>query len=177
MRRELFIHFAFWFAFFVFVAIFRQYFSLSYWLFWLGGILGIFLPDLDHVIYVYFVKPQELTSQRVNYLVNRKELWRSVELLYETRNDRKGLIFHTAFFQVIFFIVTFWFLTSSGSPFGWGLVLSFSLHLIVDQIVDLNEMKSFDNWLKYSPWYLDYKNAMRYWYGAVALLLILGFFF
>lgn len=177
MRRELFIHFAFWFSFFVFVAIFRHYFSLNDWPFWLGGIVGVFLPDLDHIIYVYFVRPQELTSQRVNYLVNHKELWRSVELLYETRSERRGLIFHTAFFQIIFFVVTFWFLTSSGSLFGWGLVLSFSLHLIVDQAVDLMETKNFDNWLKYSPWYLDYKNGMRFWYGAVALLLVLGFLF
>lgn len=174
MKRELFIHFSFWFFFFVFVAIFKHFFALPYWSFWLGGIVGTLLPDIDHIIYFYFVAPTDLTSQRFNFLLQKKEIIRMITLLYETREERKNLIFHTAFFQVIFFIVTFWFLTSSGSLFGRGLVLAFSLHLAIDQLIDLTNLKSFDNWLKYSPWYLDYKNAMNYWYMTTGLLLVFG---
>lgn len=97
-------------------------------------------------------------------------------LLYETRSERRGLVFHTAFFQIIFFIVLFWFLTSSGSAFGIGLVLAFALHLAVDQLIDLNDLGNFDNWLKYSPWYLDYGKAKIYWYITMSLLLVFGFF-
>ncbi len=175
MKRELFIHFAFWFSFFVFISIIHKYFNFSYWPFWLGGIVGTILPDLDHLIYFYFVRPQDLTSQRVGYLVNKKEIGRSVELLYETRNERKDLIFHSIFFQLIFLVLTFWMMSSSGSYFGRGLVLAFALHLSIDQIIDLTELKSFENWLKNSPFYLNLRNAKIYCLATILLLCILGF--
>lgn len=174
MRREIFLHFTFWFSFFVFVTLINRYFSLSYWPFWLGGIIGTFLPDIDHLIYVFFLQPQELTSQRVNFLMNRHEVKRIVTLLYETRSERKGLIFHTAFFQIIFLVLTFWIITSSGSIFGKGIVLAFSLHILIDQIVDLTEMKTFDNWLRFSPWYLDLPKAKVYWLIMLILTLVFG---
>lgn len=175
MRKELFLHFAYWFSFFVFITLARHYFNLGYWPFWLGGITGIFLPDIDHVIYIYFVKPQELTSQRVNYLLDRHNLRRSVELLYETRTERHSLIFHSIFFQLIFLILTFWMMSSSGSLFGRGLVLSFALHLSVDQIVDLTELGSFDNWFTNLPVRLDLKQSQIYWLISLLIVLIFGF--
>ena len=174
MRREIFLHFAFWFSFFVFVTIAKKYFNITYWPFWLGGIIGTILPDIDHLLYMY-LRPQELTTQRVGYLINKHEIKRTFTLLYETRGERNDLIFHTAFFQVIFLVLTFWMLTSSGSYFGRGLVLAFSLHLLVDQIVDLTEMKSFANWTKYSPWQIDSTKAKFYWAGVLLLVLLFGF--
>lgn len=174
MRRELFLHFSFWFSFFVFISLVKHVFNLSYWPFWLGGILGTILPDIDHIIYFYFVRPTDLTSQRFNFLLQKRDIGRMITLLYETREERKELIFHSALFQIIFFIVTFWFLTSSGSLFGKGIVLAFSLHLVIDQIIDLSSMESFDNWLKNFPWPISYKNAQFYWIGSLVLLLFFG---
>lgn len=174
MRREIFLHFSFWFSFFVFVTLINKIFDLSYWPFWLGGIVGTLLPDIDHILYLY-LRPQELTAQRANYLLDKHEIKRTLILLYETRSERKDLIFHTAFFQLIFLVLTFWIITSSGSYFGRGLVLAFSLHLLVDQMVDLTEMGSFDNWLKYSPWYVDLTKAKMYWLSLVLLLCVFGF--
>ncbi len=175
MRRELFIHFSFWFSFFVFVAIVRHYLALPYWSFWLGGIVGTILPDIDHIIYFYFVSPTELTSQRFNFLAQKKEIGRMVQLLYETRSERGGLIFHSILFQLIFAVLTFLMMTSSGSIFGKGLVLAFFLHLVIDQIMDLTELGSFDNWLRNSPIRLDFRGARIYWTVSLAILLIFGF--
>ncbi len=175
MKRELFVHFSYFLSFFIFVSIIKGYLNFSYYSFWLGGIIGTFLPDIDHLLYLY-LRPQELTAQRVGFLIDKREVKRVVTLLYETRGERKNLIFHTAFFQIIFVILTFWMLSSSGSLFGKGLVLAFSLHLLIDQIVDLTETGKFDNWLKYSPWYLDLKNARIYVTVIVFLTLGLGFF-
>lgn len=155
--------------------LFKHYFAWSYWPFVLGGLVGVFLPDIDHILYVWFVKPTDLSSQRVNYLVNKSELWRSIQLLYETRSERRGLIFHTVFFQVIFLILTFWMMSSSGSLFGKGLVLSFALHLSVDQIVDLTETSSFDNWQRDLPFKLDLDKAKIYWLVVLLLVGIFGF--
>lgn len=174
MKRELFIHFSFWFAFFVLLAILRRYFALIYWPFWLGGLLGIVLPDVDHLIYVYFVKPTDLSSQRINYLVNKNEVVRGVQILYETRGERKNLIFHTIFFQAIFFVLTFWVLSSSASVFGKGLVLSFAMHLSVDQLIDLNDIGSLENWFNFLPFKFDLKQSKNYWMISTALTILLG---
>lgn len=174
MRRELFIHFSFWFAFFVAIAVFKNYFTLSHWPFWLGGLIGVVMPDIDHLIYVYFIKPTDLSSQRINYLINKKTLLRSVELMYETRTERRGLVFHTIFFQLIFFILTFWMLSSSGSYFGRGLVLSFILHLSIDQLIDLNDLKNLENWFTNLPFKLDLTQSKIYWRISTAIILLLG---
>lgn len=177
MRRELFIHFAFFISFFIFISLIKHYVSLDFWPFWLGGVFGTILPDLDHVIYFYFISPSDLTSKRFDFLAHKKEIGRMTTLLYETRGERKGLIFHTVFFQVIFLILTFWLLTSSSSLFGRGMVLAFALHLSIDQLMDLVDMKSFDNWLRFFPVDLDYQKAQIYWLGTTLLLLIFGFLF
>lgn len=176
MKKELFIHFALFFAFFVFIILFRQYFDWPYIWFVVGGVVGTILPDIDHLIYVYFTKPHELTSQRVNYLVQKKDVKRATELLYETRSERGGLIFHTVFFQIIFLVLTFWMMSSSNSLFGRGLVLTFSLHLSVDQIADILEFGNIKNWL--APWSLGLNgdNTKIYWFLMLSLTLIFGFF-
>ena len=176
MRRELFIHFSFWLSFFVLITLVKQLFNLSYWPFWVGGVVGLFLPDIDHLVYVFFLQPQELTSQRVNFLLDKREVKRTLELLYETRSERTGLIFHTILFQLIFLILTFWIMTSSGSFFGKGLVLSFSIHLLIDQMVDLNDLKSFDNWVKNFPIKLDLKQAKIYFAVFIFIIFIFGIF-
>ncbi len=163
MKREFFIHFAFWFSFFILISIFRGYLSLNYWPFWVGGIIGIILPDLDHFIYAFFLDPQELTSQRVGYLLRKKNVFRTISLLYETRHDRKNLVFHTFISQIIFLILTFLILSSSTSSLAMGIVLSFSIHLSVDQLADIIDIKNLDNWgnlisseikEKYPAWYI-----------------------
>jgi hypothetical protein len=174
MKRELFIHFSFWFSFFVLIALLKQYFNISYWPFWAGGILGIILPDLDHLIYVLFLKPQELTSLRFRFLLGRKDLKRSVSLLYETRSERSSLIFHSFFFQVIFLALTFWMVSSSGSLFGRGLVLSFALHLLIDQLMDLTDLKHLDNWKNIFPINFRLKTAKIYLGLSFLLLCIFG---
>lgn len=175
MKREAFIHYSFWFFFFVFIAIVKRYFALSDWGFWVGGIIGTILPDIDHIIYFYFVSPTDLTSQRFDFMAQKGHFKRMAELLYDTRSERRGLIFHTIFFQIIFFILTFWMLSSSGSLFGRGLVLAFALHLTVDQLMDITQLGNLKNWMKYLPFNLNEDQERLYWLGSALLLLVFGF--
>lgn len=175
MRREIFIHFAFWFSFFVLISIFKNYLNLIYWPFWVGGLIGNFLPDIDHLIYVLFMAPQELTSQRVGFLVRRREISRVITLLYETRSERKNLVFHTFIFQIIFFVFTFFILTSSVSLLVHGIVLAFCLHLLVDQLADLFDLKNLSNWGHLFPTDLDYRKSILYLSAAFLLIFLVGF--
>lgn len=175
MKKELFVHLSFLFSLLVFVSIFRGYLSFSYWSLWLGALIGTILPDLDHLLYVFFLKPQELTSQRVSYMLAKRNLWGSLNLLAETRSERTKLIFHTATFQLIFVVLAFFVLTSSGNILGRGLVLAFFLHLVLDQAVDFSETGSLDNWFKNFPLSLDVRKQKIYWWGSLVVLLILSF--
>lgn len=176
MKREFFLHFSFWFSFFVLISLTNKFFNLSYWPFWLGGIIGTILPDVDHLIYVFFLQPQDLTSQRVSYEISKGEWKKSLGLLYLTRSERMGLIFHTVTFQLIFLVLTFLVMSSSSSLFGKGLVLAFSLHLLIDQIVDLTELESFENWQKNLPFRMEISKAKLYWLVVLIVTILIGLF-
>jgi hypothetical protein len=175
MKREIFIHLSFWFCFFVFVSLAKNFLSISYWPFWVGGLLGVILPDIDHLIYVFFMNPQDLTSQRVSFLLRKKEIKRVVSLLYETREERNGLVLHTFLFQIIFLVLTFLIVTSSDSIFGRGLVLSFSLHLMIDQLIDLVDLKDLRNWGRVLPFELDLLKSKIYLGASFLLICVMGF--
>lgn len=163
---------------------------MEYIIFWLGGIVGTFLPDTDHLIYVYFLRPQELTSQRTARMAGNRNYWGMIKLLFDTRGERRKLIFHSAFFQVIFVVLSFLVITSSGSLFGMGLVLAFFLHLLVDQFVDLtatqdssdiqsqdimnpNPLRVWFRGLGISP---NKERVLFYWLALVFVFLVFGFF-
>ncbi len=175
MKKEIFIHFAFLVSFLIFVSLFKNYLSLAHWPLWAGGLVGTLLPDVDHFIYIFFLKPYELTSQRASSMLEKRSILKTLEFLAETRYERTKIIFHTASFQLIFLLLTFWVLTSSGSIFGRGLVLAFFLHLLVDQAVDLNQMGNLSNWFKNFP--ATFEERLKKWYfvANIIVLIILGF--
>lgn len=174
MKREFFIHFSFWLSFFVLFTILGNHLTLNYWPFWVGGLLGSILPDLDHLIYAIFLDPQELTAQRVSYLLKEKNIKRVVTLLYETRYERKNLIFHTFVFQIIFIVLTFLVLTSSTSILARGVVLAFLIHLSVDQFADFIDIKTLENWGNLFPKEMDRKYSIIYITGTMLLTLLMG---
>lgn len=176
MKKEIFIHFAFFVSLFIFISLVKGFLLLSYWPLWAGGMVGTLLPDLDHIIYVYFLKPHELTSQRASYMVGKGQITRTFQLLAETRSERTKLIFHTATFQIIFLVLAFLVLTSSGSIFGRGLVLAFSLHLLVDQIVDITDTGNLDSWFQNLPFVVGKDRQKIYWIVLLALSLLFAFF-
>ncbi len=174
MRREFFIHFSFWFSFFVLFTILGNNLTFSYWPFWVGGLIGTILPDLDHIIYALFLDPQELTAQRVGHLLRGKNIKRVITLLYETRYERKSLVFHTFIFQIIFFVLAFLVLSSSTSLFAKGLVLAFLIHLSVDQLADFIDIKTLGNWGSLFPKEMDRKYSMIYILSTMLLTLLMG---
>lgn len=180
MKRQTAIYFLFIFAFFVFISIFRGWFTLYHWPLWIGGLVGMILPAIDHVIYVYLLRPYELTSQRVVSLVKQRSFKGAALLLYDTRNERTKMIFHTAYFQIIFLVLTFLVATSSGSWFGRGIVLAASVHILIDQLDDLTKRGSLDNWFRESSFLgaisLPKEKALAYWIIILLVTLFIGFF-
>lgn len=175
MKKEIIIHYSFLISLFVFISLAKDWMGLSYWPFWVGGIVGNLLPDLDHFIYVYFLKPHELTSQRVGYMMEKRNFSRSFRLLIETRSERTKLIFHSGPFQLIFVVLAFFVITSSGSLFSRGVVLAFFLHLLVDQAVDLVETGNMNNWTGGYEIEISKNQTKIYWLIMFLVLLLLSF--
>lgn len=175
MRRELLVHFSFLISFFIFISLFKKWIALSYWPFWVGGVVGTLLPDLDHFLYVYLLGPQELTSQRVNFLLTRREITKTMDLLAATRYERTRLIFHTALFQLIFVVLSFLIISSSGNLFGRGLVLAFSLHLLIDQFMDITQVGNLSNWFRQVNVVLSKEQETMYWVANLLVVLVFGF--
>lgn len=169
MKKEILTHILAALFFSLIVIVLKGMLNLSYWPFIPGIILGTILPDIDHIIYVLYLAPQELTSQRVVYGLKRGEILKTWEILAVTRNERKHLILHTAVFQIVFLILSFLIITSSGSIFGRGLVIAFMLHLVVDETIDLSTIGNLSNWFYNFPFTAP---TMPYYYLNVGLLLI-----
>lgn len=177
MRKQLLIYYVTFLIFFLLISLARRWFEVDFISFWLGGALGAILPDIDHFIYVYYLRPHELTSQRAVRMVSQGKILDTFELLASTRSERTSLIFHTAMFQIIFYVFTFFVLSSSGSLFGRGLVLSFLLHLLVDQYLDFKYLGSISNWMKNLNLNLDRDKTVFYWAAAGLVLVAYGFIF
>lgn len=173
MKREFALHLVSTFILLVLIILFKRWFDFSYWPLLIGGIIGTILPDVDHLIYVYLLSPQELTSQRVNSLVEKKDINRTLQLLHETRAERKNLIFHSFYFQMIFWVLTFLVISSSGSVFGRGLVGAFALHLIIDQVIDFKELGTLDNWFSQVNIVLTKERATQYLIVSTLVLFVL----
>lgn len=176
MKKELVIHFLFAISFGIFISLIRGWIGLAYWPFWLGIIFGTLLPNVDYFVYAFFLRPQEFMSQKTAFLVKERNFRKTFDYLAATaRGGGAKLIFHTAYFQVIFMILTFWVVTSSGSLFGIGLVTAFFLHLIVDQMVDLSEKGSIEDWFKDIPVEVDKEKTIIYFVAMTVLLLVFSF--
>ena len=176
MKKDLAIHFTFAIALFVLITLFRDWFSLGFVAFWIGGVLGTLLPDVDHLIYVYILKPNEAASHKIASLISQRRILTTWDTLASTSADRKGLLIHNAPFQILFLIFSILIVTS-GSLIGMGIALGFMLHLILDEVVDLVEIGNFDGWFSGFPVNLDSDQKRWFLVANVLILLALGFFF
>lgn len=178
MKKEFLTHLFSTLFFFALITLYRRWFDSPWYLmFWLGGLAGTFLPDLDHLIYTLLTRPKEVTSQRVNQYLSQRQFLPAADLLARTRYERVKTIFHNAPFQVFFLVFAFLVITSSASLFGRGLVLAFILHLLVDQAKDLQTRGSFAHWFEGLNLNLDQTKIAFYWVINFLLLLIFGLFF
>lgn len=177
MKKSLLTQFSFLISFFIFIFIFKGWLDLKYLPFLYGGIFGMLLPYADYFIYVYLVKPQERGSQQAVSSISQKKYFQTLDTLVKTRNQRSDLVFHTAYFQLLFLAFSFLVMTSMINLFGRGLVLAFLLHVLVDQFIDLAETKNLDFWFAKHIVIADKDKRVGYLIANFAAFLLLGFLF
>lgn len=174
MKKELFVHLLATVVFFIIITILNRFFSLYYWPLWVGGIIGTFLPEIDHLIYVYYLQPNDINSQRFVYLKGQGNLIKAFEILATSRGERTKLIFHTVLFQLIFLVLTYLVVSTSGSLFAVGLVIAFSLHLLVDQFTDLMKLENLNIWFRSVNLEMNKEKSLFYWLGVMGVLIFIS---
>jgi hypothetical protein len=140
----------------------------------LGGLVGAFLLDIDHLIYFLVANPHELTSQRVKRLLDQRRFKEALFLMAETRLERPKLALHNALFQIIIYVLAFFVLTSTNNLFGAGLVMGLALHLLKDEFQDLiNNEEHLRTWLF---WQFKFEVSLQEQkiYLAIMVLLFLS---
>jgi hypothetical protein len=175
MKKDIITHLTFLFSFLFLISLIKHWFSFYYFTFWLGGLVGVFLPILDHIFYAYILRPYEQVSIDIRNLIKQRYFKRALSLIYATRRNRSKLVIHTAYFQVVFLALTFFVVTSSGSLFGRGLVLAFSLHLFIDQLSDFMERREIGGWFRDINIVMDNHKTNIYIIANIFALCILGF--
>lgn len=175
MKKEILAHFTALVLLFVSISVIKKWLPFDYVYFWLGGIVGTILPDIDHLIYVYLLNPGELTSMRVNRGFVKGEVWSTLELLAVTRSERTSLIFHSIIFQGVFLLLTLFVVSSANSLLGKGIVIAFVLHLTVDQLLDLLQLGHINNWFRNLPFALSKEQVTIYWVTILIVILLFGF--
>jgi len=117
---------------FVSILHYNWYYNLI-WL-WLGSIVGSLLLQTDHLVYLIWQRPNELTSVRFKSLWQQKRYKEAFLMVIQTVPERTRLSFHNVLFQVVFIPFSLLVLTSTGNQFGVGMVMSLFLCLLVEQI-------------------------------------------
>lgn len=177
MKKEFINHLLALIIFFALVTLLKRWFtSPIYLLFWVGGLIGTFLPDLDHFLYVYIARPNELTSQRVASLISQKQYQNALNLLNQTRYERTMPIFHTILFQFIFALLAFFVTSSSASLLGTGLVLAILIHLWLDQVQDFFKFGNINNWSNNLNLPLNHKSSSFFIFLNTIFIILLILF-
>lgn len=104
-----------------------------------GGLLGMVMPVVDRLVYVYYVQPQEQLSVHVKALVARRRLVEALRLLSDRRLEQVKLAMNNVLFVVGWVGLAVFMVTSSGSELARGVMLGVGLDLVYDMVTDLKQ--------------------------------------
>ena len=176
MKKEFTVHFGSLLIFFFMISLFRGWYDdFIYLTFWLGGILGVLLPDLDHFLYFIFLRSSELTSQRAAYLFKNKRWGSAMDLLARTKHERTYCVFHSFIFELVAIILMFLVVSSSGSLFGRGVVMGIMLHILIDQFMDFQEIGNLSRWRQKTSLKLEKDQEVFLWLIVCLFVLLFAF--
>lgn len=177
MRNRVLSYPIFLVAFFIFVSIWRGWFDLEFVPFWIGGLIGVFLPDVDQLVNAYFLKPNASDSRKTVSMIKEGKVGNVYMDMLNKRVSNKDLVFHNVLFQIVFSIFAFFVVSSGGSLLGSGIVLGFMLHLVVDQLTDKFELGNIADWFSTVRVNLSSRDQSFYLFFNVVVLFVFGFLF
>ena len=119
-------------------------FSLIGW--WIGGLFGYFLLDVDHLLDVFFLHPDNPENQQVKQAIAGRNWAKTWQILISTAPQRKHLVLHTVIFEAVIAVLAIYVATSSGGLFPSAVVLSFWLRILSEQTREYMSTGKMDSW-------------------------------
>ena len=155
------------------ISLFRWPFGFEIVWWWFGGLFGLFLYNLDHVIYLLWQAPKEVTAIEFKKLLVERKIKNAFALLCQTNQERTRLVGHSVIFQLALVVVTFFAVSSTASLFGKGLVMGMFFYSLINQGQLLLKGKGLLSWFWQVGFKISAKAEAFYFLG----LLVLLFFF
>jgi len=122
--------------------------NLQIFYLFLGLIIGIFLLDIDYLIFWFYIKPNNEESRLIKLAIENKEFKSVIKIIQNSHQTHYNLIFHHYFFQVILTLFSLFIFTSTKNTFTSALTLGLNLHLIIDEIIGYRvDPKTVQKWL------------------------------
>ncbi|GEM_PF-1356897 len=115
-------------------------FDLGLWLMhlrefltWLvGGFLGWHFLFLDKIVYFYFLHPELPSTQQAKKVMENHGLRAWLKLMINEKVEEK-LTLRSLLFQLVFWVLAIFTVTSTASFLGKGLVMGLGLHLLIEE--------------------------------------------
>jgi len=109
--------------------------SATWWLL-VGGLIGMGMPVVDRLVYVYVSAPNEQLSVQVKALLARGKIREGWGVLMDRRLEQVKLSMNNVLFMAMWAVLAFYVLSSSRQPMPVGLVLGIGLDLVFDLYKD-----------------------------------------
>lgn len=122
----------------------RQGLGIFGW--WIGGIFGFFLIDIDHLLDVFFLHPDKDENIKVKQALQKRNWAQVWQLLISTAPQRTHLILHSIIFESIIAVLAIYVATSSGGLFPKAVVLSFWLRILSEQVREYMDTGKMNSW-------------------------------
>ncbi|MBI5358371.1 hypothetical protein HZB69_01950 [Candidatus Amesbacteria bacterium] len=114
-----------------------------------GWILGYFATELDQIFYATVCNPHELSCQRVQSEIAKRDWKNAWRMLQDSKSERTKLPIHNIVTGLVLGILGVWLVTSSLSILASGLVISLGIKLFLEFTLDKNQIDWY--WLMPKP--------------------------
>lgn len=171
LNSEIVSHLLVTIIYFLLISLFHFKLDINLFWLWLGAFGGTFLLDIDHLLYWFVVHPEKEDSQQAKALLKFRNYKGMYRILLAFHATHTRLIFHTALFQIVLFILAFYVISSGGSFFGSGLVMAACLHLLKDEWQDYQKDKErLADWLFWQIKGIPVQKYLKLYLAAASLI-------
>jgi hypothetical protein len=115
----------------------------------IGWILGYFATELDQIFYATVCNPHELSCQRVQSEIAKKDWKNAWRMLQDSKAERTKLPIHNIVTGLVLGVLGVWLVTSSLSILASGLVISLGIKLFLEFTLEKNQIDWY--WLMPKP--------------------------
>ena len=115
----------------------------------IGWLMGYFASELDQIFYATVCNPHELSCQRVQSEIAKRDWKNAWRMLQDSKSERTKLPIHNIVTGLVLGVLGVWLVTSSLSLLASGLVISLGAKLFLEFTLDKNQIDWY--WLMSKP--------------------------